>query len=87
MVMVVMMLFFSPLSVFAASWASWTVAALLVTAVPPLSGQWQRWDFALQVCLLQDGRCAQLRRFTDGLRGFVVPRGGDLPDLAAAAQA
>lgn len=87
MVMVVVMLLFPPLSVFAASWASWTVAALLVAAVPPLSGQWRRRGFVLQVCLLQNGRRAQLRGFTDGLRGFVVPRGGDFPDLAAAAQA
>lgn len=73
MVMVVVMLLFPPLSVLAAPWAPWTVAALLVAAVPPLSGQWWRRGFVLQVCLLQDRRRAQLRRFTERLGGFIVP--------------
>lgn len=84
--MVVVVLLFPPLSVLAAPRAPRAVTALLVATVPPLSGQ--RWScgFVLQVRLLQDRRCAQLRRFTEGLGGLVVPRGGDLPDLAAAAQ-
>lgn len=86
MVMVVVMLLFPPLSVLAAPWAPWTVAALLVATVPPLSGKWWRCGFVLQVRLLQDRRRAKLRRFTERLGGFEVPRGGDLPDLAAAAQ-
>lgn len=87
MVMVVVMLLFPPLSVLAAPWAPRTVAALLVATVPPLSGQWRRRGFVLQVRLLQDRRRAQLGGLTERLGGFVVPRGGDLPDLAAAAQA
>lgn len=84
--MVVVMLLFPPLSVLAAPWAPWTVAALLVAAVPPLSGQWWRRGLFLHVRLLQNRRCAQLRWFAERLGGFVVPGGGDLPDLAAVAQ-
>lgn len=46
-VMVVVMLLLSPLSVLAAPWAAWTVAALFVAAVPPLSEQWWRRGFVL----------------------------------------
>lgn len=73
MVMVVVMLLLPPLSVLAAPWSPRTVAALLVAAVPPLSGQWWRRGFVLQVRLLQNRRCAQLRGFTERLGGFVVP--------------
>lgn len=86
MVMVVVMLLLPPLSVLAASWPPRAVAALLVATVPPLSGQRWRCGFVLQGRLLQDGRRAQLRRLTERLGGLVVPRGGDLPDLATAAQ-
>lgn len=85
MVMVVVVLLVPPLAVLAASRASRTVAALLA-AVPPLSGQQWGCGFVLRVRLLQDGRRAQLRRLAERLGGFVVPRGRDLADLAAAAQ-
>ncbi len=71
--MVVVMLLFPPLSVLAAPWAPWTVAALLVATVSPLSGQWWGRGFVLQARLLQDRRRAQLRRFTERFGGFVVP--------------
>lgn len=86
-VVVVVMLLVPPLPVLAAPWAPRAVAALLVAAVPPLSGKRRGRGFVLQVRLLQDWRRAQLRGFTERLGGFVVPGGGDLPDLAAAAQA
>ena len=73
MVMVVLMLLLSPLSVLAPPWTPWTMAALLAAAVPPLSWQWWSCGLVLQVCLLQDRRRAQLRRFTERLGGFVVP--------------
>lgn len=80
------MLLLPPVSVLAASRPPWTMAALLVAAVSPLSGQRWRRGFVLRGRLLQDGRRAQLRRLTERLGRLVVPRGGDLPDLAAAAQ-
>lgn len=84
--MVVVVLLFPPLAVFAASRAPRTVATLLVASVSPLSGQQWGCGFVLQVRLLQDRRRAQLRRLAERLGGFVVPRGRNLADLAAAAQ-
>lgn len=80
------MLLLSPLSVLAAPRTAWTVAALLVATVPPLSGQGWRLVFSLQVCLFKDRWRAQLRRLTESLWRFVVPWGGDFTDLTAAAQ-
>lgn len=84
--MVVVMLLFPALSVLAAPWAPGTVAALLIATVPPLSGQWRRRGFSLEVRLLQNRRRAQLRGFTERLGRFEVPGGGNLPYLVAAAQ-
>lgn len=80
------MLLLSPLAVLAAPWAPWSMAALLVAAVPPLSWQWRGRGFVLSIRLLQDRWRAQLRRFAEGLGGLVVPWGWDLADLAAAVQ-
>lgn len=82
---VVMMVLFPPLAVFAASRASGSMAALLAAAMPSFSGKCWRHGFVLQACLLQNRRCAQLRGFTERLGEFVLSR-GDLPDFAAAVQ-
>lgn len=80
------MVLIPPLSVLAPTWAPRAVAALLVAMVPPFSGQRRGRDLVLHAGVLQDGRCADLRRLCEGFGGLVVARGGNFADFAGAAQ-